>query len=141
MQRYLKHALTSFLMAFLGLSTTVFADEYPVKPIKIYVGQGAGGGMDSLTHRGATPVFAIGASRGGGKQGGCWWHHCHRLCGQVFTGRLQLVDGAHWQHGVHAHLDAQLEILRHQRLHTCFYGGNFPFGVGGEFKIQIQLGG
>lgn len=48
MQRYLKHALTSFLMAFLGLSTTVFADEYPVKPIKIYVGQGAGGGMDSL---------------------------------------------------------------------------------------------
>lgn len=35
-------------MVLCGISSVVLAEEFPVKPIKIYVGQGAGGGMDSL---------------------------------------------------------------------------------------------
>ena len=48
MQQCLKHVLTFCSLVFLALGSSAVAYEYPVKPIKIYVGQGAGGGIDSL---------------------------------------------------------------------------------------------
>lgn len=48
MQKYVKQVLSFCLIVLWGLGAPVLADDFPVKPIKIYVGQGAGGGMDSL---------------------------------------------------------------------------------------------
>lgn len=48
MQKYVKQVLSFCLIILWGLGAPVLADDFPVKPIKIYVGQGAGGGMDSL---------------------------------------------------------------------------------------------
>jgi tripartite-type tricarboxylate transporter receptor subunit TctC len=48
MQKYVKQVLSFCLIILWGLGAPVLADDFPVKPIKIYVGQGAGGGMDAL---------------------------------------------------------------------------------------------
>ena len=48
MQKFVKQVLTFGWAAWCLVGLCVNAQEFPVKPIKIYVGQGAGGGMDSL---------------------------------------------------------------------------------------------